>query len=79
MKDQLTPASLALFVSLVEDAPNWSGQPAAWVSASDRGNLTDLKVKGLITTFVDRGDPFAVFTDKGKALAAELGYDTEWL
>ncbi len=75
----LTTASLALFKSLVEDAPNWSGTPAAWVSAAERGNLTDLKVKGLLTTFVDNGDPFAEFTDAGKAFAAELGYDTEVL
>lgn len=76
---QLTPASLALFRSLVEDAPNWSGTPAAWVSAEERGNLTDLKKHGLLTTFVDAGDPFAQFTEKGKALAASLGYDPSWL
>lgn len=75
----LTPASLELFKSLVEDAPNWSGQPLVTASPADRGNLTDLKTKNLLYTVEDRGDAFAVFTDAGRALAAELGYDPEWL
>ena len=77
---QLTPASLALFKSLADDAPNWSGTPPCWVSAADRGNLTDLKKKGLLETMVDeRGDAFAFFSRAGVALAAELGFDLSWV
>jgi len=74
--DLLTPASHNLFVDLCEDAPNWSGTPLFQGSKKDTGNLLDLKVKGYITTFDDRGDTFINFTDKGKQLAETLGYDT---
>lgn len=77
MKD-LTQDSLALFLSLVEDAPNWSGTPLVSVSPKERGNLTHLKMAGLLTTFEDRGDAFAVFTEAGIALAAEHGHDLSW-
>lgn len=70
---ELTPGSRDLFVGLVEDAPNWSGSPLVTVSPAERGNLTHLKRLGLIETFVDEGCAFAVFTDAGKALAAEMG------
>lgn len=75
----LTPASLALFISLAEDAANWSGTPPAWVSAQERGNLTQLKRAGLLTTFVDGGDPFATFTPLGIELAGEHGIDLSWI
>lgn len=71
----LTPDSLELFKTLVEDAPNWSGMPLITVSPAEKGNLTHLKRLGLITTFVeDDGCSFAIFTDEGIAYAATLGY-----
>lgn len=75
----LTPASLELFKSLADDAANWSGTPPAWVTKEERGNLTQLKRAGLLTTFVDEGDPFAEFTAAGVALAAEHGIDLAWV
>jgi hypothetical protein len=79
MSKELTPASLELFLGLAEDAPNWSGSPLVTVSPAERGNLTNLKKLGLIETFVDEGCAFAVFTDKGVALAVEHGFDAELL
>lgn len=75
----ITEASLALFKALAEDAANWSGTPPAWVTAEERGNLTQLKRAGLLKTFVDEGDPFAQFTDAGVAFAAEHGIDISWI
>ena len=75
MLHNLTPGSLELFTTLVEDAPNWSGSPLVTVSPAERGNLTHLKKLGLLDTFVDEGCSFVVFTDAGKALATELKLD----
>jgi len=75
----VTKASWDLFMALLDDAGNWSGMPLVEVTPEERGNLTQLKRAGLLTTFTDQGDSFATFTDKGKAVAAELGYDTEVL
>ncbi len=71
--DSLSPASLALFVELAKSAGDWGGQPLFEGSDSERGNLTDLKKKGLVTTFEDRGDSFIIFTEAGTALAADKG------
>ena len=79
MPATITPASLELFLGLAEDAPNWSGTPMADVTAQERGNLTQLKRVGLLTTYVDEGTPFAVFTDAGKQLASEHGIDLSWI
>jgi len=74
----LTPASLDLFRSFCEDAPNWSGSPLVTVTASEKGNLTDLKSKGLLDTFLeDDGCSFVVFTDKGREFATTLGFDPQ--
>lgn len=76
---QLTETSLKLFIAYAKDAGNWSGQPLVGGnvggSKEDRGNLTQLKRQGYIQTFTDEGDAFIVFTEKGKALAAEHGID----
>jgi hypothetical protein len=77
MNAKITPASLNLFLSLAEDAPNWSGTPLVEVSEAEKGNLTQLKRAGLIRTMEDRGDIFATFTDAGKALAAEHNLTVE--
>ena len=71
----LTAASTDLFLSLWNDAPNWSGMPLLDISAAEKGNLSDLKKKGLLTTEVDfeRADlTWVSFTDAGKALGLEL-------
>lgn len=76
MPVQLTPASLALFTALANDAANWSGTPPLGCNvATDnaaRGNVADLKKKGLLTTQKDEGQTWVYFTAAGKALAAEL-------
>jgi hypothetical protein len=40
---------------------------------AERGNLTQLKVAGLITTDIEEGNTWLFFTDAGKALAAQHG------
>jgi hypothetical protein len=76
---ELTEASKALFVAYAKDAGNWSGTPMVGGnvggSKEDRGNLTDLKKKGLITTFRDDGCDWISFTDLGQEYAKELGID----
>ena len=67
----LTNDTEKLFKILAEDAANWAGQPLVGGNyrhtKAMNGNLTDLKSKGLLTTFVEEGDPFVIFTDAGKA------------
>jgi hypothetical protein len=69
---EMTPATAKLFKELCEDACNWAGFPMIDVNASTRGNLTDLKKMGLITTFKDDGILWADFTEAGKAKAKEM-------
>lgn len=75
----LTAASEALFRSLVDAAGDWSGTPEIDVTPAQKGNLTDLKRAGLLTTQMDRGVSFAYFTAKGAELAKVLGLDWESL
>lgn len=75
----LTAASEALFRTLVDDAGNWSGTPEVCVTAAQKGNLTDLKRAGLLTTQMDRGVSFAYFTPAGAELAKALGLDWQSL
>ncbi len=70
---ELTSASFKLFIRLAQDAPNWMGQPIIDITAAQRGNLSDLKKKKLITTFRDEGCDWAIFTPEGIALAAHHG------
>lgn len=70
----LTIETQNLFISLVEDAAEWGGQPLIDITKEQRGNLSDLKKKGLIETFRDEGCDWAIFTPAGVELAAELGY-----
>jgi hypothetical protein len=69
----LTPASLAVFVRHAKDAGNWNGCPMLDITKEERGNLTDLKAKGLVTTSKDEGIEWVFFTDTGKAFAASMG------
>ena len=73
----ITETSKSLFLAYARDAGNWSGQPLVGGNVGgtkeQRGNLTQLKRAGLITTFRDEGCDWIQFTDAGKAFAAEHG------
>ncbi len=73
----ITEQSKALFLAYAEDAGNWSGNPLVGGnvggSKEDRGNLTQLKRAGLLTTFKDEGCNWIEFTELGKQYAAENG------
>ena len=75
---KLTEASKALFIELAKDADNWGSMVPTdcnvIVTSSQRGNLTQLKRQGLITTRVDEGT-WVLFTEAGVAYAAELGIE----
>lgn len=86
----ITDRTLALFIEYAKDAGNWSGTPliggnvGSETSKEDRGNITQMKVAGLVTTFEDseRGMPkcyWLQFTEAGKALAKEHGVDLSWI
>lgn len=72
---QITAKSLDLFLDLARDAGNWSGTPMVGgnveIGADGRGNLTQLKRAGLITTFRHDGGGFVEFTEDRLTLAAE--------
>jgi hypothetical protein len=81
---QLTPRSQEIFMEFAKDAGNWSGMP--WIDCGnieingkeDRGNLSDLVQKGLITIHQDEGvgrkiSQFIRFTETGKTYAKENG------
>jgi len=76
---ELTKRSKELFIKYVKDADEWSGTPLVGGnvggSKEDRGNLTDLKKAGLITTQKDMGASWVIFTDKGREYAKELGFE----
>ncbi|HHJ15903.1 MAG TPA: hypothetical protein ENJ80_04310 [Gammaproteobacteria bacterium] len=76
---KLTAASKKLFLALANDAENWSGTPMFEGSKSERGNLTDLKKKGLVTTDTDEGVLWVGFTDTGIAYAAQEGIDMSYI
>ena len=77
----LTPRTLELFLAFARDAGNWSGNPAiggnVGGSKEDRGNITQMKRAGLVTTFTDDGIAWLSFTPAGKAFAAEHGVEIE--
>ena len=72
----LTPASRVLLRDLWEDAPNWSGTPPTdgnvGMSKEERGNLTQLKRAGLLSTFRWEGMTWVAFTDEGREYAASI-------
>jgi hypothetical protein len=76
----ITQASKDVFIAYAKDAGNWSGTPLVGGnvggSKEERGNLTQLKQAGLITTQRDEENSactWIYFTDAGKAYAASLG------
>lgn len=77
--DVITETSKQVFLSYAKDACNWSGTPLVGGnvggSKEERGNLTQLKKAGLITTFHEEGCDWVAFTAAGKAYAAQHGVD----
>jgi len=73
----ITDKSKSLFLAYANDAGNWSGTPLVGGnvggSKEDRGNLTQLKVAGLIETWNDEGHTWLRFTEAGVKFAAENG------
>jgi hypothetical protein len=69
----ITKKSLQVFLSYANDASNWNGQPLVGGnvggSKEDRGNITQLKRAGFITTEIDDGCTWMQFTKSGRDLA----------
>ncbi len=76
---ELTEASKKLFIDYANDSRNWGGNPLVDLdgnvrtSKELRGNLTDLKRKGLIETFKSDDCLWIHFTETGKEFAKYLG------
>jgi hypothetical protein len=79
----ITEASKKLFLDLANDAGNWNGTPGLGCNVpSDRhtrGNVTQLKRAGYVTTFKDEGITWVQFTVEGKAFAKANGVDLSWI
>jgi hypothetical protein len=79
MEIKITEKSLQIFLAYARDAGNWGGSPLVGGnvpdSKEDRGNLTQLKKAGLITTETDEGNVWLYFTEKGKKFASNYGID----
>jgi len=77
--EKITDKSLKLFLAYAADAENWNGEPLVGgnikATKESRGNLTQLKKTGYITTFDDDGCVWMSFTDNGKKLAADHGIE----
>jgi len=75
---KITEKSKELFRKYAADAGNWNGQPLVGGNVADtkydRGNLTQLKRAGLITTDTDEGNIWLSFTPTGVRYARTLGY-----
>ena len=65
----MTTATLDLFRTLATSAIDWQGEPLFDGTSAERGNLCDLKNRGLITTFCDEGCTFVTFTPLGVEFA----------
>lgn len=78
---QITDQSKALFIEYANDAGNWGGMPMVDGNVRginpqvNKGNLTQLKRAGLVTTFKDEGSTFLQFTQAGIDYAKEIGLD----
>ena len=72
----MTNQSLEMLKNYYADAGNWNGYALLGgnvkFTKEDRGNLTDLKKAGLVTTFEDEGLIWMEFTEAGEALAKSL-------
>ena len=63
--EDLTPQTFALLKELVEEARWWNGTPMVCVNSQTRGNLTDLKRREFVETWIDDGIIWAEFLPKG--------------
>jgi len=76
---KITDESKRIFVAYARDSVNWAGTPLVGGnvggSVGERGNLTQLKRAGLITTQVDEGETWISFTAKGIEYAKSLKID----
>jgi hypothetical protein len=74
--NKVTEKSHQLFLAYANDARNWNGNPLVGGNVGgtkeERGNLTQLKQAGLITTWYDDGT-WVTFTEVGKAYAKSHG------
>lgn len=79
----ITEESKRVFMDYARDAINWSGSPMVGGnvggSKEERGNITQLKIAGLIKTQVDEGYTWIFFTPLGKVYAKSLGIDLDWI
>ena len=77
----ITENSLKLFLAYAKDSGNWNGQPLVGGNVcilgvkEDRGNLTQLKHAGLLSTFQSDGYTWIQFSEKGIAFAKEHGVE----
>lgn len=73
-----TTATEDLFRDFAYWANEFGGNPWVEITKEQRGNLSDLKRRGLLTTAeYEPGESYVIFTPEGKKLAEELGYSTE--
>lgn len=78
MTINITDASKSLFIALAHDAGNWGGTPCFGCnvgSKAERGNLTQLKRAGLVTSQQEEGAHWVYFTAAGKEYAAQFGVE----
>jgi hypothetical protein len=77
----ITERSIEVFRAYAKDAPNWDGTPLVGGnvggSAEDRGNLTQLKRAGLITTSRSDGHLWISFTPAGIEYARSMGIEID--
>ncbi len=74
----LTKSSYDLFSGLIHDAGNWNDQPMVDLTPALRGNLTQLKKAGLLTTSTSDGIQWVHFTQAGADYAkAEFLIDVD--
>ncbi len=82
-KPNITEQSKTLFLAYANDAGNWSGTPMVGGNvgraAADKGNLTQLKQAGLLTTFNSDGCMFVDFTKEGIEFATSEGVDLSFI
>lgn len=70
--EPLTSASVDLFLKLANDADNWNGTPLLDIDKKERGNLSQLKKQGLLTTFIEEGNNWVFFTKLGVEFATHF-------
>lgn len=78
---ELTDASSELFKALWDEAADWSGTPFFEGTKAERGNLTDLKKKGLLITEQDHDNKslyWVHFTARGHLYAKSNGMKVMW-